>query len=66
VGWDYRNKPSELSMPNGFALKVDCELLSLCAASVFSVSLWLVLVTIFNHRDTEDTEVAQRRLVSGV
>ena len=34
----------------------------LCATSVSSVSLWLVFTRNFiNHRDTEDTEVAQRR-----
>src|SRR5215212_1439512 len=35
--------------------------LLLCAVSVFSVSLWLFfLVTSFNHRGTENTEIAQR------
>ena len=33
---------------------------SLCN-SVSSVSLWLVLLRIINHRGTEGTEVAQRR-----
>ena len=34
--------------------------LLLCATSVFSVSLWLFLLSAVNHRDTENTEVAQR------
>src|ERR1044071_7799074 len=33
---------------------------ALCATSVFSVSLWLILVR-NHHKDTENTEVAQRR-----
>ncbi len=33
----------------------------LCAASVFSVSLWCRIADKYNHRDTENTEVAQRR-----
>jgi hypothetical protein len=33
----------------------------LCAFSVFSVSLWLFLLSKVNHRDTENTEGAQRR-----
>jgi hypothetical protein len=28
---------------------------------VFSVSLWLFFLAIVNHRDTENTDVAQRR-----
>jgi len=32
----------------------------LCAASVFSVSLWLVAVRDAHNRDTENTEAAQR------
>jgi hypothetical protein len=32
----------------------------LCATSVFSVTLWLLYLEFHNHRDTENTEVAQR------
>ena len=35
----------------------------LCATSVFSVSLWCFPGRILNHRDTENTEVAQRNPV---
>jgi hypothetical protein len=36
--------------------------LSLCATSAFSVPLWLVFTAdLFNHSDTENTEVAQRK-----
>src|ERR1044072_7796722 len=35
----------------------------LCANSVFSVSLWLLYLShSYNHRDTENTEVAQRKI----
>ena len=44
----------------GFARRVPTQLL-LCATSVSSAPLWLFLRTILNHRDAEDTEVAQRR-----
>ena len=45
----------------GFAQKV-LVLGFLCAPSVSSVSLWCGFTRNFiNHRDTEDTEVAQRR-----
>jgi len=37
----------------------------LCATSAFSVPLWLRLLRENNHRDTEDTEVAQRNQTSG-
>jgi len=40
----------------------------LCAPSVFSVSLWWFISSKDHHRDTEDTEKAQRRghnLLSG-
>jgi hypothetical protein len=37
----------------------------LCANSVFSVSLWLFLLRNINHRDTENTEFAQRRRLFG-
>jgi len=40
------------------------EVLILCATSVFSVSLWLILLGLANHRDTEDTEVAQSQFTS--
>jgi len=33
-----------------------------CATSVFSVSLWRIFQQTNNHRDTENTEVAQRSL----
>jgi hypothetical protein len=33
---------------------------------VSSVSLWLIAHTIVNHRDTEDTEVAQRNQIKTV
>ena len=33
----------------------------LCATSVYSVSLWLVGLRTEHHRDTEYTEVAQRK-----
>src|SRR5215217_7671184 len=33
----------------------------LCATSECSVSLWFTIVEKNNHRDTENTEVAQRR-----
>jgi len=33
----------------------------LCATSVFSVSLWLVFGKDLYHRDTENTEAAQRQ-----
>src|SRR5215217_1600711 len=33
----------------------------LCATSVSSVSLWFSIVRKNNHRDTENTEVAQRK-----
>ena len=36
-------------------------LVLLCATSVFSVSLWLLSAQYINHRDTENTEVAQRK-----
>ena len=32
----------------------------LCAISVSSVSLWLMTRAEVHHRDTEDTEIAQR------
>jgi hypothetical protein len=35
----------------------------LCATSVSSVSLWLISRQLVNHRDTEDTEVAQRNQI---
>jgi len=38
----------------------------LCATSVFSVSLWSIFRASFNHRDTENTEVAQRNQKTGV
>jgi len=33
----------------------------LCAVSVSSVSLWSIILGKTNHRDTEDTELAQRK-----
>src|SRR6185369_1606359 len=36
------------------------EITLLCATSVFSVSLWLLFTAVSNHRDTENTDVAQR------
>jgi len=39
-------------------------LLILCATSVFSVSLWLLFTAVSDHRDTENTEVAQRKAIS--
>src|SRR5689334_2913425 len=52
-------KARKISASSGFARKVPIELL-LCATSVFSVPLWLRIVRKNNHRDTENTEVAQR------
>ena len=41
--------------------KVQGRFSFLCASSVFSVPLWWVLTELrVNHRDTENTEVAQR------
>src|SRR6185295_3766746 len=37
---------------------------NLCASSVFSVPLWCGLSSNIHHRYTEDTEVAQRRVLS--
>jgi hypothetical protein len=37
--------------------------LILCATSVSSVPLWFFRERIYNHRDTEDTEVAQRKRI---
>ena len=44
----------------GFARKDSVGLL-LCATSVCSVPLWFIIAHKNNHRDTEHTEVAQRR-----
>src|SRR6185295_17348988 len=35
----------------------------LCATSVSSVSLWLTVLREKHHRDTEDTELAQRKRI---
>src|SRR5215208_7476200 len=43
-----------------FARKVGIHAL-LCATSVCSVPLWFIIAQKNNHRDTEHTEVAQRR-----
>ena len=43
----------------GYARKVRLQAL-LCAVSVFSVPPWLMNAKENNHRDTENTEVAQR------
>src|ERR1043165_1495573 len=55
-GWVRRRPARELcpKSPNGALL---------CATSVFSVSLWLMKSEQkYTHRDTENTEVAQRNL----
>src|SRR5215208_62748 len=45
---------------SGFTRKVGIHAL-LCATSVCSVPLWFIIAQKNNHRDTEHTEVAQRR-----
>ena len=36
----------------------------LCATSAFSVSLWLIIAPENDHKDTKNTEVAQREQLS--
>ena len=64
--WRNIGTTRELIAPAGISVntaEIDAEpwFGFLCATSVVSVTLWWLFPAKINHRDTEDTEVAQRR-----